>query len=72
MLKNKAMAYKNRNEAIKALMSAMMKLDRLQVELSEDTPYPTPDAKQARERILATFDELESVSKFISELKIGE
>lgn len=66
------MTYKDRNKAINALASAMMKLDRLQVELNEATPYPTPDAKQARERILATFDELESVSKFISELKMED
>lgn len=66
------MANKDREKANRALLSAMMKLDRLQVELSEDSQYPTPNANQARERILATFDELESVSKFISELKVED
>lgn len=61
-------AKNQRNDAIRALASATMKLDRLQVELSDETPYPIPDAKQARERILATFDELKKVSDFIEKL----
>ena len=55
------MTYEDRNEAINAMASVTMKLDRLQVELCEDTPYDIPSAKETRERILSTFADLQKV-----------
>lgn len=44
-----------------------MILDKLQVELCEDTPYETPSAKETRERILKAMDGLERLKKFHEE-----
>lgn len=38
---------------------ACMILDRLQVELCEDTPYEIPSSNETRERILEAMDHLE-------------
>lgn len=58
-----------KNDAIKALAKVCMTLDRLQVELCEDTPYPVPGAQETRKRILSTFDGLKTIEEFINELK---
>ena len=63
------MTYKDRNDAIKAMASATMVLDRLQVELCEDTPYDIPSAKEARERIISTFADLQKVWDIIEKQK---
>jgi len=58
-----------KQDAVKALAKVCMTLDRLQVELCENTPYPVPDAQETRKRILSTFDGLQAVEEFINELK---
>lgn len=60
---------KNRNEAIDLLCGVSMKLDMLQVELCEGTPYETPTAEQARERILETFDAIEKIYEILTNNK---
>lgn len=47
------------NNEMKDLAKACIILDKLQVELSEDTPYPTPTTKEIRDRILKAMDYLE-------------
>lgn len=63
------MTYKDRNDAINAMASVTMKLDRLQVELCEDTPYDIPSAKETRERIKSTFANLQKVWYIIEKQK---
>lgn len=60
---------KNRNEAIDLLCGVSMKLDRLQVELCEETPYETPTAEQTRKRILSTFDAIERICEILTNNK---
>ena len=60
---------KDRNEAIDLLCSVSMKLDRLQVELCEETPYETPTAEQTRKRILSTFDAIERIYEILTNNK---
>lgn len=45
------------------LAKVAMILDKLQVELCEDTPYEIPSANETRERILKAMDELELLEK---------
>lgn len=45
------------------LAKVAMILDKLQVELCEDTPYEIPSAKETRERILKAMDGLELLEK---------
>ena len=68
MVAERFKAQQERNNVIKALARATMKLDRLQVELSEDSPYPTPDAAETRKRINAALDELQKIEAFIGKL----
>ena len=48
---------------MKDLAKACIILDKLQVELSEDTPYSIPTAKQTRDRILKAMHYLEKLQK---------
>lgn len=57
-----------RNHIIYLLCTAMNKLDKLQVELCEDTPYEIPTAEECRTRIRSTFDNLDAVYEFITKL----
>ena len=66
------MTYKERNHNLVLLHDVMIKLDKLQVELCEDSPYDVPDAKSTRARILSTFDSLEQLSEFITNLNCEE
>lgn len=59
------MTYKDRIDAMSALASVTIDLDRLQVELCEDTPYDIPSAKETRERIKSTFADLQKVWNII-------
>lgn len=59
------MTYKDRNDAINAMASVTIELDRLQVELCEDTPYDVPSAKETRERIMSTFADLQKIYDII-------
>lgn len=47
----------------KNFYKACMILDRLQVELCEETPYEIPSPKETRERILEAMDLLEKCDK---------
>ena len=51
------------------MASVTMELDRLQVELCEDTPYDIPSAKETRERIKSTFADLQKVWDIIEKQK---
>lgn len=51
------------NNEMKDLAKACIILDKLQVELCEDTPYPTPTTKEIRDRILKAMDYLEKLQK---------
>lgn len=53
------------------LAKVAMILDKLQVELCEDTPYEIPSANETRERILKAMNELELLEKSHKE-KINE
>jgi hypothetical protein len=44
------------------IYQASMILDKLQVELCEDSPYEIPEPKEIRQRILKAMDLLEKVS----------
>ena len=55
----------NENEIYKNLSQAQIQLDKLQVELHEESPYPTPSTKETRERILKAMDSLEKISKIL-------
>lgn len=46
--------------AKKALLKALMTLDRLQVELHEETLYKTPSPEETRERVLKAMDAIET------------
>lgn len=59
------MTYKDRNDAINAMASVTKELDRLQVELCEDTPYEVPSANETRERIISTFEDLQKIYDII-------
>lgn len=62
---------KYRNEAIGLLCCVSMKLDKLQVALCEETPYETPTAEQAREKILETFDAIQRIFEILENNKEG-
>lgn len=52
----------NYNEVV-SYCKAMIILDRLQVELKEDSPYETPSPKETRERILEAMYKLEELNE---------
>lgn len=60
---------KKRNEAINLLCGVSMTLDKLQVELCEETPYEIPSAEQTRKRILSTFDSIERIYEILTNNK---
>lgn len=60
---------KDRNEAIALLCSVSTKLDKLQVELCEETPYEKPTAEQTRKRILGTFSAIERIYEILTNNK---
>ena len=45
-----------------------MTLDKLQVELCEDTPYEIPSPEETRERILKAMDHLSELERYKTEL----
>lgn len=55
----------DKSKAISVLSQIMIQLDKLQVELSEDSLYDTPTPEETRKRILTTFDGLDQVFNFI-------
>lgn len=59
------MSYEDKNKAIGALANGMVALDRLQVELCEDTPYEVPSSAECRRRILAAMDYFQEVYKLL-------
>ena len=61
-----------KNEAIGILAKVCMTLDRLQVELSDNSPYEVPGTEEIRKRILSTFDGLQAIEKFVSGLMVED
>ena len=55
------MKYEERTKAWSSLAKGMIALDKLQVELCEDTPYEVPSAAECRRRILAAMCYLQEV-----------
>ena len=55
------MKYEERAKAWSSLAKGMIALDKLQVELCEDTPYEVPSSEECRRRILAAMCYLQEV-----------
>lgn len=57
-----------RDEIICELATASMKLDRLYVEMREDSPYEMPDNDEIRSRILGAMNALARLETHVNEL----
>ena len=57
-----------RDEIICELATASMKLDRLYVEMCEDSPYEMPDNDEIRSRILSAMNALARLETHVNEL----
>lgn len=63
------MTYNDRNDMIRDLCAGTLELDKLQVELSADSPYKTPSAEESRARILKAMNKLQSVYNLLENQK---